>query len=193
MEKVTHGCCWESTEMAWHICGPQTNIKWRGTTSGFKPPAFPPSWQLDECTRDSRPFAHYRVTASFCTQITSVLHGHLPTVQLSNFARQYYHGSCPVAPKNPCPCLWHAGIRSCTISTIPIPSQCSAPGTPAVFHANNANAIPTCWDFAPWVGSFFQNICNLAPCTTSLHMVQHGQTPQNLKDSIYYHIIKSLI
>ena len=69
----------------------------------------------------------HRVTASSYTQITSVLHGHLPTVQLSNFAWQYYHGSCPVPP-HPCPQIpapapGHAGIRSRTISTIPIPSQ----------------------------------------------------------------------
>ena len=33
------------------------------------------------------------------------------------------------------------------------PSGHSAPGTHAVFHTNNTNAIPTCWDFAAWACS----------------------------------------
>ena len=60
----------------------------------------------------------HRVTASSYTKKTSVLHDHLPTVQLSNFAWQYYHGSChrensPITETTPEPTLSSWGGWPC--------------------------------------------------------------------------------
>ena len=88
-----------------------------------------------------------------------------------------------------------------SLASQPLLAQCSAPGTPAVFHTNNANAIPTCWDSASWACLFFHahvpvkrkqmqlasKHLHFGPSTTSLHKVQHGHPPQNLQDCNNYH------
>ena len=128
--KVTHGCYWESTGLDWHIWGPRRNIKWWGQPLASNllqslPPDNLSAPNTTLCTL-------HRVTASSFTQITSVLHGHLPTVQLSNFAWQYYHGSCS-GPSHPCPQILAParGMRvSDHIPSAPSPSHHSGQSAP---------------------------------------------------------------
>ena len=43
-----------------------------------------------------------------------------------------------------------------------LPAPCCLP-----CQQRQCHLLVTCWDFTPWVCSFFQNTCNLAPCTRS--------------------------
>ena len=253
--KVTRGCYWKSTGIAWHIWGPQRNIKRWGDNLWR-------IWLQTSCSPSCHLGVHQRLTqsahhtsngpAELCVKAyntrkitgqlgplsimvtlqtgahlkhgdkTDIIRETLPhsqwytmqfhrsghlilhnyqflhliqpvcsraTCPLSNFAWQYYHGSCP-GPHIPAPkslplhmaCGYQITYHQhhphpITVASQHLLAQWSAPRTPTVFHANNANAIPTCWDFAPWVCSFFQNTCNLAPCTTTLHKVHHDHTP----------------
>ena len=132
--KVTHGCYWESTGLDWHIWSPRRNIKWWGQPLASNllqslPPDNLSAPNTTLCTL-------HRVTASSYTQITSVLHGHLPTVQLSNFAWQYYNGSS-TASHMPAP------------KSLPLPVAC---GYQITYHQHHPHpitvAVSTYWHSA---------------------------------------------